>query len=325
MQRGDTMITIKQFGEYKLYIIENGGCSVALSDLGATVQSLCVPDRKGNLGDVVLGYDTPEEYLNSDGFLGAFVGRYANRISGARFSLDGREYALCANDGKNTLHGGGRLSYCRFAAEASQNSVTFTLRDPDGSCGFPGNADISVRYTFTDDRKLYIDYAAVSDADTVFCLTNHSYFNLHCSGNVLAHELMINADTYLPTDAELIPTGERRSVCKTEFDFRTLRPVTHGGFDHCYILNGESCAVLYDPSSGRRMTVTTDMPGVQLYCAGMLSERRGKHGSVMGKNSGLCLETEFFPDTPNHPEFPSCTVRAGERFTSRTVYAFDAI
>ena len=156
------MVSIKNFGEYKLFVIENGGCTAAVSDLGATVQSLLVPDRDGETGDVVLGYDTPEEYLSSDGFLGAFVGRYANRIAGAHFTLGGRDYALTANDGRNTLHGGGYLSFCRFGAEVLGDGVVFTLRDPDGSCGFPGNAEITVRYTLTDDARLCIDYGAVS-------------------------------------------------------------------------------------------------------------------------------------------------------------------
>ena len=319
------MVSVKNFGEYKLFVIENGGCTAAVSDLGATVQSLLVPDRDGETGDVVLGYDTPEEYLSSDGFLGAFVGRYANRIAGAHFTLGGRDYALTANDGRNTLHGGGYLSFCRFGAEVLGDGVVFTLRDPDGSCGFPGNAEITVRYTLTDDARLCIDYSAVSDADTVFNLTNHSYFNLRCGGDILSQELMINADRYLPTDAELIPTGEMRHVAGTEFDFRTLRPVKYGGIDNCYVLNGDLCAVVYDPVSGRRMTVTTDMPGVQLYCAGMLGERKGKHGAAMGLNSGLCLETQLFPDSPNRSEFPSCIFRAGEVFKSRTVYAFDTL
>lgn len=320
------MICSKSFGEYTLYTLVNGnGMSVTLCDLGAAIQSLDVPDRYGNISDVVLGYDTPEEYFENDAYLGASVGRYANRIAGAKFTLNGREYRLVANDGKNTLHGGEGLSLRRFMAYSMDNGVRFEIISPDGDSGFPGNVGISVTYTLTDDNGLCIEYSAVSDADTVISLTNHSYFNLKGSGTVLSHELMINARHYLPVDSELIPTGEKRPVAGTEFDFRTLRPVRYGHYDHCFCLDGEPCAVLYEPESGRKMTVTTDMPGVQLYCAGMLGKRRGKGGVTYGKNSALCLETQFYPDSPNRPDFPSCLLKAGEVFRSRTTYRFDTV
>lgn len=320
------MISSKSFGEYKLYTIRNkNGMSVSVCDLGATVQSLTVPDRNGVFCDVVLGYDTPEEYLENGDYLGAFVGRYANRIEGAAFTLNGREYHLTANEGKNTLHGGRGLSKRRFEAHCGENDVRFEIFSPDGDDGFPGNVSISVTYTLTDDDALCIDYEAATDADTVINLTNHAYFNLKGSGDVMSHELMINARHYLPVDHELIPTGEKRDVSGTDFDFRRLRPIKYGYYDHCFCLDGEPCAVLYEPESGRRMTVGTDLPAVQLYCAGGLGCRRGKGGAVYGKNSGLCLETQFFPDSPNRPDFPSCLLKKGETFKSCTVYKFDTV
>lgn len=298
---------------------------MSLCDLGAAVQSLIVPDRNGRFCDVVLGYDTAEEYLENGDYLGAFVGRYANRIAGAKFTLNGKEYHLTANEGKNTLHGGKGLSKRHFEAHCGDNSVRFEILSPDGEDGFPGNVSISVTYTLTDDNALCIDYEAVSDADTVINFTNHSYFNLKGGGTVLSHELMINAEHYLPVDHELIPTGEKRPVSGTEFDFRTLRPVKYGYYDHCFCLDGEPGAVLYEPESGRRMTVTTDMPGVQLYCAGGLGNRSGKGGARYGENSALCLETQFYPDSPNRPDFPSCLFKKGETFKSKTTYKFDTV
>lgn len=320
------MLNVKPFGEYKIYTIKNkNGMSVSICDLGATVQSITVPDRNGAFCDVVLGYDTPKEYLENDGYVGAFVGRYANRISGAAFTLNGREYRLVANDGENTLHGGNGLSLRRFEGRCADDAVCFEIEDADGESGFPAKLRIAVTYTLTDDNELRIDYEAQSDADTVINLTNHAYFNLKGSGDILSHELMINAKHYLPVDEQLIPTGEKKDVSGTDFDFRSLRPIKNGYYDHCFCLDGEPCAVLFDPESGRRITVTTDMPAVQLYCAGMLGERRGKGGVTYGRNSALCLETQRYPDAPNRPDFPSSLLKKDETFKSRTVYKFDAL
>lgn len=314
------------FGEYFLYTLKNsGGMSVSLCDLGASVQSILVPDRNGALADVVLGYDSPQEYAANDGYLGATVGRYANRIAGAEFSLGGTVYRLTANEGSNTLHGGTGISSRRFDASCCENSVCFTLSDADGADGFPGKLRLSVRFTLGEDNTLTLDYEAVSDRDTVLNLTNHSYFNLHGGGTVLEHKLMINADSYLPVDEQLIPRGGPAPVEGTDFDFRSQRRIEKGFYDHCFVLRGSDCARLYDPASGRMMTVTTDMPAVQLYAAGMLSRRRGKHGTEYDKNCALCLETQFYPNSPNRPDFPSCVLRAGESYKSRTVYAFSAI
>lgn len=320
------MTSEKKFGEiYTLYTIENeSGLKISVTDLGAAVQSLIVPDRNGNPGDVVLGYDTPEEYLENGDYLGAFVGRYANRIGGAKFTLNGKEYRLTANEGRNTLHGGVGMDKRRFAAECGDDSVSFSLRDADGADGFPGNVEVSVRYALRG-NELIMDYTAVSDADTVINLTNHCYYNLRGEGNVLDHQLMINSDAYIPVDGENLPLGGASLVEGTAFDFRSPRKVEKRFYDHNYILRGDGlCAVLYDEVSGREMTVTTDLPGVQFYCGGCLSERKGKNGAVYGKNSGLCLETQFFPDSPNHPDFPSCVLKKGEVFKTRTVYRFGA-
>lgn len=320
------MLSVKPFGEYKIYAIRNkNGMSVSLCDLGATVQSLMVSDRNGVLCDVVLGYDTAEEYLENGDYLGAFVGRYANRIAGASFTLNGKKYTLTANEGDNTLHGGVGLSKRRFEARCGESSVRFEILSPDGEDGFPGNVRLSVTYTLTDKNELCMDYEALSDADTVINLTNHAYFNLKGKGDILSHELMINAPHYLPVDEMLIPTGELRSVSGTDFDFRAQRPIDLGFYDHCFCLDGKPCAVLYEPESGRRMTVTTDLPGVQLYCAGALGDRPGKGGAQYSAYSGLCLETQFYPNSPNRPDFPSCALKKGEIFKTQTVYSFDII
>lgn len=312
------------FGAYTLYTIKNAaGASVSVTDLGAAVQSIIVPDRNGVLDDVVLGYDTPQEYLDNDGYFGAAVGRYANRIAGAQFTLNGNVYKLTANEGANTLHGGVGFSKRRFDLTAvTENSVRFELTDPDGGDGFPGNITVSVEYEFTDDNRLVISYTARSDKDTVLNLTNHSYFNLAGRGDILSHELMINADSYLPVDGELIPTGEVRPVDGTPFDFRTRREIKNGYYDHCFVLNGEKCAELYESECGRIMRVTTDMPAVQFYAGGATGTRHGKNGAVYGKNSALCLETQFYPDAPNRPDFPSTVLKANETYSHRTVYEF---
>lgn len=317
-------VTKTNWGDHELYTIGDArGAHVTVSDLGALIQSIVVPDRNGVLADVVAGYNTPEEYIENDGYFGAFVGRYANRIAGASFSLNGREYGITANEGGNTLHGGKGLSNSRFDMIcAGESSVTFGIVSPDGSDGFPGRLDISVTYSFSEDNELKITYDASTDADTPVNLTNHSYFNLAGSGDILSHELMINAPSYLPVDDELIPTGEIRPVEGTEFDFRKMRRIENGYYDHCFVLAGGICARLYDAASGREMTVTTDMPGVQFYAGGATTHRRGKNGAVYDKNSALCLETQMFPDSPNRPSFPNTVLKAGEKYHSETKYRF---
>ena len=318
-------VTKSTFGEYELYTIKNSsGAYVRIASLGAAVQSIVVPNRNGVPTDVALGYDTPGEYLRNDGYFGAFVGRYANRISNASFVLNGREYKISANEGKNTLHGGKGMSKRRFTEiETGENTLTFGISDPDGGDGFPGKVDVRVTYEFSENNELSISYEATSDADTYLNLTNHSYFNLSGRGDILDHELLINADGYLPVDEELIPTGEVRAVSGAEFDFRKMRRIENGFYDHCFVLNGsEPCARLVSKESGIAMTLATDMPAVQFYAGGATGLRLGKGGAVYGKNSGLCLETQYYPDSPNHPEFPSALLRAGEKYYSKTSYKF---
>ena len=320
------MLTKKSFGEnYSLYTLENkNGMKVSITDLGATIQSMLVKNKNGGFTDVVLGYDTPEEYLSNDGFVGAFVGRYANRIGGARFELNGVEYKLCANDGENTLHGGMGYDRQKLEAEADENCITFSINDPDGANGFPGSVQAGVRYELTDDNRLIISYSAVSDKDTVLCLTNHSYFNLRGEGDIRTAYLRVAADCYLPVDEKLIPTGELRAVEGTEFDFREMRRVESIMYDHSFVLDGSGfCAELYDEESGIDMKVHTDMPAVQLYCAGSLTERKGKGGAVYAPGSALCLETQFYPDSPNKPQFPSAVLKAGRHFESKTCLSFE--
>ncbi len=314
------------FGDYELYSLKNSrGTEAGIITLGAAVQRIIVPDRNGVSADVVVGYDTAEEYLADTEFVGALVGRYANRIGGGKFSLDGNEYSVTVNENGNTLHGGEGVHHKRFdVVSVGESSVTMSLTDPDGADGFPGKLEILVRYTLTDDDELVIEYKAQSDKDTVLNLTNHSYFNLAGSGTVLDHELSVNADCILEVDAGLIPTGRLLPVDGTEFDFRQRRRIKNGFYDHCYVLNGSDCAELYEPHSGRKMTVTTDMPGVQVYAGMSMRERSGKNGVVSFKNSAICLETQQFPDAPNKPEFPSSVLRAGELYSSTTVYKFTA-
>lgn len=322
------MISKKSFGEgYELYTLENkNGMKLSITDLGAAIQSIAVKNKNGGFTDVVLGYDTPEEYLSNDGFVGAFIGRYANRIGGARFELGGKEYKLTANDGENTLHGGCGYDRKKLEAVSEENAVTFSVFDPDGENGFPGNVKASVRYELCEDNTIIIEYSAVSDADTVLCLTNHSYFNLSGKGDILSHKLRLAAESYLPVDEKLIPTGEKRAVEGTEFDFRNMREVKSTMYDHSFVLDGSGmCAELMSEDSGISMTVMTDMPAVQLYCSGSLTKRKGKGGADYFPGAALCLETQFYPDSPNKPEFPSAVLKAGESFKSTTSLKFNIL
>ena len=304
-----------------------------ISNFGAIILSLEVPDRDGRLADLVLGHDSIEDYLTHPSYFGAVVGRYANRIAGAEIEIDGKTYKLVANERPNTLHGG-KVGFdkVRWNVEShSDSSLLLTHRSADGDQGFPGNLDVRVRYTVTDRNELIVDYDATTDVPTVVNLTQHSYFNLagHDSGSVQDHELMIAADTYTPVDDALIPTGELSRVDGTRFDLRSakiLRDV--GDFDHNFVLNSggdplKVAAMLRDPQSGRTMLVRTTEPGVQLYTGNHLNGSvTGKNGARYKKNAGLCLETQHFPDSPHHRDFPSTELRPGQQFTSRTVFEF---
>ena len=324
------------------------GAGLTVMDLGATILSLEVPDRDGALANVVLGYDRAETYLDDPHYLGAVIGRFANRIAGGHFTIDGTEHHLAVYDPPNALHGGvtgfdKRLWHGNARTTDDGESVCFTLVSEDGDQGYPGTLKASVRYTWTQDHRLLVDYTAATDAPTPFNPTQHSYWNLSgaSSPDVLDHLLTIAAGCYLPVDTNLIPTGEFASVSASPFDFREARPIgrdieaTHpqleigSGYDHCFVLDGSGfrqAATLADLASGRRMTVHTDMPGMQLYSGNFLGPvANGRGEETFRRHSAVALETQFFPDSPNQPHFPDATLRPGERFASRTVHAFDVI
>jgi aldose 1-epimerase len=324
-------------------LTNRNGVEARIATYGGRVVSIRVPDRKGSMGEVVLGFDSVREYLrNPSPFFGALVGRYANRIGGARFALNGVEYRLENNDGANMLHGGsyGFDKAVWKARALPDGGLELTHVSKDGDEGFPGDLTAVVTYYLTDANELRIEYRASADKTTVVNLTNHSYFNLRGSGDVLGHLLMLNADRFTPVDAGLIPTGEIRSVAGTPFDFR--RPVAIGarieqddeqlkrgkGYDHNFVLNGSGlrlAARVEEPSTGRVLEVMTDQPGVQFYSGNFLDgSMRGRGGVVYGRRSGFCLETQHFPDSPNQPRFPSTVLNPGAEFRSTTIYRFSA-
>ena len=330
---------------------------VRIADYGGIVVSLVVPDRHGRLADVVLGFDSIEAYRDNPHHIGALIGRYANRIAGGRFTLDGQTYELATNNGPNHLHGGVRgFGAVEWEAQEVRSpegpGLALQYTSPDGDEGYPGTLRVYVEYTLTESSALVIDYRATTDRATPINLTQHSYFNLagHGAGDVRGHVLMLNADQWLPVDGTMIPTGPPRPVAGTPFDFR--RPMAIGaridapheqlrignGYDHCFVLGraGESeweqelergrwgrfAARLVEPASGRVMEVWTTEPGVQLYTGNYLDGREGKGGARYGWRAGLALETQHFADSPNRPTFPSTILRPGEEFRSRTVYRF---
>ena len=319
------------------------GLRARVMDYGAILVSLEVPDRKGELGDVALGFDDLDSYLKRNPMFGTTVGRYANRIEGAKFTIDGVEHKLTANAGKNHIHGGraGRFDKVVWKGRSFKNSeetsVRFTYLSADGVEGFPGNLNCTVTYTLTNHNELKIRYEATTDKPTIVNLTNHSYFNLAGAGSrdVLDHEMLINADFYTPGDKALIPTGEISSVKGTALDF--TEPKTIGarieqltqtrGYDHNYVLkNSDGSLVLaaraYEPTSGRVMTVHTTEPGMQFYTANGMRGIRGKGGRTYDRHHGFCLETQHFPDSPNKPHFPSTVLRPGEKYSTITVFTF---
>ena len=327
--------------EVSLYTISKGALVARISDLGATLVNLWVPDREGNLADVVLGFDDPNEYIPSTTYFGATVGRNANRIGKARFSLNGTEYVLDANDnGVNNLHGGFDPYKNRLwkVERHDSDSVRFSLESPDGDQGMPGNAQIHVTYSLDTENALCITYDAVCDRDTVFNLTNHTYFNLagHDKPEKAMDQLLtMPARFFTVCDDKAIPTGENRSVEGTPFDFRKPKAIGRdlgvdyealqilGGYDHNFEVFANPGAILCDPESGRTMAVITDRPGIQFYCGNFLQGETGKGGVSYCYRGGICLETQYYPDSVNHSEWPQPFVKAGEHYHSKTRYKFD--
>lgn len=331
----------KDGGQVTLYTLDNGTVRVRIMNLGGTVVSVETPDRAGRLGDICLGFSSPAEYEAQTCFIGATIGRYANRIGNARFTLNGEEYVLCKNDGENHLHGGPTGFHTKlFDARTDGDTLVLSCKSADMEEGYPGTLSAELCCTLDERNTLMLAYRAVSDRDTVVNLTNHAYFNLagHDSGDVLAQRIRINADRFTRVDAGAIPTGELPEVDGTPFDLRTFTAIgVHiddddsdlhmtGGYDHNFVLNGEGfreAACAYDPESGRMLTVKTDLPGVQFYAGNSLDGTlSGKDGARYIRRSGFCLETQFFPDTPNRPDFPPCLLRAGETFCTKTAYSF---
>lgn len=326
---------------HSLTITNNRGAWVRLITYGATVDAVCVPDKSGELADVLVGFDTLEGHETLSDYQGQTVGRYANRLAGGSFVIDSVEYSVTKNEnGKTCLHGGGELSHAVWKSLiVDDNIVEMTYDSPDGAEGFPGAVSFKVVFTFTDRNELKIDYSAVPDKKTVINMTNHAYFNLSGgkSDDILGHVLRIAADTYTPTDADSIPTGELRPVKGTAFDFNEPKAIGQDigadneqlimcrGYDHNFCLNEVDGPAItaYDPESGRALDVYTDLFGVQLYTGNFLDGTKpGKGGKPLGKHAGFCLETQFYPDTPNHPDFPQCTVEAGKKFESTTLFKF---
>ncbi|MCM1065128.1 MAG: galactose mutarotase [Eubacterium sp.] len=328
----------------RLFTLTNqNGMSISVSDLGAALVKVLVPDGSGSVADVVLGFDRAEDYLHNPSFFGVVIGPSANRIGGASFEIEGQSFQVDVNDGTNNLHSHKEKGYHKriWTAAAEENSVTFTLRD-EGSMGFPGKKEVSVRYTLTEDNELKLHYHGTSDRKTILNLTNHTYFNLdgHDSGRMEEHELWLGASRYTPVVQGAIPTGEIADVKGTPMDFTTPKKVGRdigepfeqlelvGGYDHNWVIDGwdgslRHIATVRAPGSGRVMKAYTTLPGVQFYAGNFIEEQQGKGGAVYGARMGLCLEMQYFPDAVHHADFPSCVFGAGKDYDSETVYRFE--
>ncbi|WP_024833661.1 aldose epimerase family protein [Ruminiclostridium josui] len=349
-------ITKKIFGkmpdgtQVDIYTLKNSNnMSVDILNYGGTIVSILMPDKDGKIADIALGFDDIKSYMENDAYVGALIGRHGNRIENAEFELNGKVYKLVKNDGNNHLHGGtiGFHNVVWDAEIQEENGVqklVLTHTSPDGEENYPGNLNVKVEYSLSEDNELKIDYTAVSDKDTVVNLTNHAYFNLsgHDSGDVLKHQIYINADKFTPVNDECIPTGEIRDVKGTVMDFTKLSSFSQGifsddeqivygqGYDHNWVLNtngniNEVACELYDPESGRAMQVFTTKPGMQFYSGNHLSEKVhliGKNSTVYNKRAGLCLETQFFPNGMKHKNFPSPILKANETYHYVTIYKF---
>jgi len=333
-----------------LYTLKAGDLTLSLSSFGATWTSLLVPSHKGGKLDVLLGFSNLDGYLHNGPYLGVTVGRFANRIGGGSFAIDGHNFQLEKNDGQNTLHSG-RRAFDKLLWESESYEerggiyVRFELDSPDGDCGFPGRVKAAVTYGLTKSNELVAMYEAKSDAPTPVNLTNHGYFNLsgEGNGNILSHELRLDSSSYLEVDDSLIPTGRLLPVRDSAFDFRQAKAIKRDlkseyggsgdafapeGYDHCFIVDGDpgklrSCAEVREPESGLSMKVLTTQPAVQFYTGNMLPGIPGKAGSVYSKHTGFCLETQHFPDSPNKPDFPSCIIGPNKNYSEKSVFAFE--
>lgn len=333
----------KEGKEVTLFTLENkNGMRVDLIDYGANIVRLFVPDQNGKLDDIVLGFDDVAGYEENGCFFGSFIGRHGNRIGNAEFELNGVTYELEKNDGDNNLHGGTPgYNKVMYKAETTENSVAFSRTSPDMEQGYPGNLDICVTYALTDDNELKISYQAKTDKDTLCNVTNHSYFNLkgHDGGTITDHKVWIRANGFTETSDDLIPNGNIIDVAGTPMDFRTEKTIAEdieadyeplkiaGGYDHNFVLEKaagkmEKVAELSEETTGRRMEVYTDLPGMQLYTGNFIVKEDGKGGIEYTKRTGVCFETQFFPNSVNIPSFESCVLKAGDTFTSTTIYRF---
>lgn len=320
----------------------NQGMQVDILTYGARITRIVVPDKNGNFDDIVVGCKAPEDYYGKNPYFGATVGRYANRIGDAKFSLNGKSYSLQANEGNHILHGGidGDFSRKIWQAAIQENTLVLSILSPDGESGFPGNLKAQVCFTLTEDNALVLDYQAVCDKDTVCNLTNHTYFNLAKEDTVLSHQLFIRSKQMTPCDGELIPHGEFADIDGTPFSFWPAKAIGKdifaeedalkacGGYDFNYVLAREKeglqhFAYLYDAQTGRKMDCFTTLPGVQLYTANKTGGFNGKKTYV--NHCAVCLETQFFPNSPNCPAYPCATLRAGEQYAQTTIYQFSVV
>lgn len=342
-------VTVSDFDDIQLFTLKNSaGMEVKVTNFGAIITSIKVPDRDGNFADVTLGYNDVADYINAvdKPYFGAVVGRYGNRIAKGKFTIDGKEFSLPINNDPNSLHGGviGFDKVVWDAEKVGDNAVKLTYLAKDTEQGYPGNLTATVTYTLTDDNEIVVDYQATTDKPTPVNLTQHAYFNLkgEGEGTILDHELTINADHYTPVDATLIPTGEIAPVKGTPFDFTAAKAIGRdiektneqlkfgGGYDHNWVLNRtkgegelELAATLYEPASGRLLEVLTTEPGVQFYCGNFLTGvLKGKSGKPYVYRGGLCLETQHYPDSPNQPNFPDTILKPGETYETKTVFKF---
>ncbi|MGD0988370.1 MAG: aldose epimerase family protein [Candidatus Sulfotelmatobacter sp.] len=348
-----TKVTSQPFGQMQdgtpveLFTLSDGLFEARIATYGGVLVSFKAPDRSGNVADVVLGFDDLDGYVANfngplDAFFGALIGRYANRIAHGTFTLDGQKYSLPLNNGENSLHGGPHgFNNVVWTAKPIDAGVELTYLSKDGEAGYPGNLTATVRYTLKK-GDFQIEYSATTAKDTVVNLTNHAYFNLAGTGDILSHQVTLHASRFTPVDAGLIPTGELKPVDSTPFDFR--KPNAIGGrinendeqlhrgrgYDHNWVLDNKGgklaeAADLYDPASGRVLKVLTDQPGIQFYSGNFLDGSiKGKGGKPYRLHSGLCLETQHFPDSPNHPDFPTTELKPGERYHTVTIYRFSA-